>query len=90
VKKSSAGHCSVVTAPDGETLVCVYHAWNAERTSGSCVSTDQMDRKRPTVTPDRSGWKSCRQSRVNSTKSISKNLFLRLFKCDSLKLRRVS
>jgi beta-xylosidase len=26
------GHNSVTTAPDDQTLVCVYHAWNSERT----------------------------------------------------------
>lgn len=48
------GHNSVVTAPDGETLLCVYHAWNAEGTKRQlCLDPIRWTPDGPQVTPTR-------------------------------------
>jgi arabinan endo-1,5-alpha-L-arabinosidase len=49
------GHNSVVMSPDGETHVCVYHAWNQERTERQlCIDAIEWTANGPTVTPTRS------------------------------------
>ena len=48
------GHCSIVLAPDNETYVCCYHAWNAERTMRQlCVDAIEWTSDGPKVTPTR-------------------------------------
>ena len=50
------GHCSIVLAPDNQTLICCYHAWNRERTMRQlCVDPIQWDGDKPRVAPTRSG-----------------------------------
>ncbi len=48
------GHCSVVLAPDNETHICCYHAWNAERTKRQlCVDAIKWTSAGPRVAPTR-------------------------------------
>ena len=48
------GHNSVVWAPDGETLLCVYHAWNPEGTRRQlCLDPIRWTPAGPKVTPTR-------------------------------------
>lgn len=50
------GHCSVVLAPDNQTHVCCYHAWNAARTMRQlCVDPIEWTIDGPRVVPTRSG-----------------------------------
>ena len=46
------GHNSVVMAPDGETLMCAYHAWDEAQTGRRlCVDRIDWTEKGPHVTP---------------------------------------
>ena len=46
------GHCSVVLAPDDQTHVCCYHAWNAARTKRQlCVDEIEWTADGPRVIP---------------------------------------
>jgi arabinan endo-1,5-alpha-L-arabinosidase len=48
------GHNSIVMAPDGETMVCVYHAWNKEMTQRMlCINEIVWTEDGPVVTPTR-------------------------------------
>ena len=50
------GHCSVVLAPDDETHICCYHAWNEERTKRQlCFDPIEWTSDGPKVTPTRAG-----------------------------------
>ncbi len=49
------GHNSVTTAPDGETLICVYHSWDAAHTGRRlCIDPIEWTENGPHVTPT---WK---------------------------------
>ena len=50
------GHCSIVLAPDDQTWICCYHAWNAERTKRQlCVDPIEWDGDKPRVSPTQTG-----------------------------------
>lgn len=50
------GHCSVVLAPDNQTHICCYHAWNAERTERQLyIDPIEWTPNGPKVSPTRAG-----------------------------------
>ena len=50
------GHCSVILAPDNQTHICCYHAWNAARTKRQlCVDAIEWTSDGPRVVPTRAG-----------------------------------
>ncbi len=50
------GHNSVVLGPDGQTHICVYHAWNAEGSQRQlCIDPIEWTPNGPRVSPTRTG-----------------------------------
>jgi len=50
------GHCSVVLAPDNQTHICCYHAWNAERNKRQLyIDPIEWTPDGPRVSPSRTG-----------------------------------